>query len=101
MSYCKIDDWQKEHLLKLIDFLYNEVGSAGGDGDALWYSKYYNVNDLYNLVKEYNDKTKFKWEIQLDAPNLLWGENQEWVLITNDEDVYNNAPRWQQIIIKY
>lgn len=60
--FCSIDEEDKAHVLKLIDFLYCEVLRAGGDGDAIWYSKYYNVKDLFPLIKEYNEKLKFKWK---------------------------------------
>ena len=37
MEKLKINESQqiKEHIIKLIDLLYNEVISAGGDGDAV------------------------------------------------------------------
>ncbi len=31
----------KEHILKLIDFMYCEMCSSGGDGDGIWYTRYY------------------------------------------------------------
>jgi hypothetical protein len=101
MNYCSIDEDQKKHLLKLIDFLYYEVLSAGGDGDALWYSKYYPVKDILPLIEEYNSKLKFKWEIKGDDKNIYWGESQEGMIITNDEEVYKKSPSWQQCLIKY
>lgn len=103
MNYCTIQDEEKQHLLSLIDFLYKEVGGAGGDGDALWYSKYYDVADIKSLIEEYNSKTPFPWEIHYDKENkrLYWGANQEGMIITNNEELYKNAPSWQQILIKY
>ena len=38
-NYCKIEEMgSREHLMKLIDFIYHEVLSSGGDGNAFWYS---------------------------------------------------------------
>lgn len=100
--YNGIDEESRPHLLKLIDFIYNEVGRAGGDGDALWYSRFYEIKDIKALVEEYNEKTRFPWEVKTDGDNTLhWGTNQEWVIITNNEEEYNLAPGWIQIKIRY
>lgn len=99
--YCNINPERKEHLLKLIDFLHQEVLSACGDGDGLWYSKYYDIKDILPLVEEYNSKLKFPWKITVDAKTIHMDDNQESLMITNDEELYKNAPSWQQILIKY
>lgn len=100
--YCQIDEETKEHLLKLIDWIYNEIRSAGGDGDCLWYSRFYNVQDILVLVEEYNNKLKFKWEINFDKNKgeIGWGIGQQWATITNNEETYNFAPSWVQCKIK-
>jgi len=91
----------KEHLLKIIDLLYNECISAGGDGDALWYSKYYKINVLLPLVEEYNNTLKFPFEIKkVDETTIHWGTNQEWIIITNNEDIYNTCPVWSQFVLR-
>jgi hypothetical protein len=101
MQYSPIDDRDKEHLLKLIDWLYQEVKRSGGDGDALWYSRFYDIKDILVLVNEYNDKLKYKWTVELDQNrNLIsWGSNQEYVMITNTEEYYKTSPSWQQCIV--
>ena len=101
MNYCSIDENDKKHLFNLIDFIHNEVLRSGGDGDALWYSKYYNVKDLYPLVEEYNSKLKFPWKTSLNEKTIDVDNYQESWIITNDEELYKNAPSWQQILIKY
>lgn len=98
MNFCSIEGCQI-HLLKLIDWLYNEVKSAGGDGDALWYSKYYDTADLLPLVKEYNEGLKRKWTIDYTGGLIHWWNGQEGILITNKEEVYKSAPSWQQCIV--
>jgi hypothetical protein len=92
----------KEHILKLIDFLFNEVISSGGDGDALWYSHYYELDDIKPLLEEYNSKHNLNWEIKHDALDILnWGKDQEWITITTDKKVADFAPDWAQIKIYY
>ena len=98
-NYCTIDDdYTKNHLLILIDWLVNEVRSADGDGDAIWYSKHYWVNDILTLVQEYNDKQKYKWEISFDEEKgrISYGQYQEGLLITNNKEDFDNRPSWQQ-----
>lgn len=91
----------REHLMKLIDLLYNECASAGGDGDALWYSRYYRVTDILPLVKEYNSKLKFPSEIKIIDNNIHWGDNQEDIMITNNKDWFDTAPDWIQMKVIY
>ena len=98
-NYCNIDDKNKEHIKFLINWLYDEVISAGGDGDALWYSEYFHVDEILPLVKELN--IKFKWEIEKKDECISIGENQEWILITNNKIYWDDAPSWQQVKIHY
>lgn len=101
MNYCSIDD--KAHILKLIDLLFNECIRASGDGDAEWYSRYYNVTDILPLVEEYNRALKFPWTVQLDKEKKLiqWFDGQSGIVIHNNEDIYKSSPDWIQMKIKY
>ncbi len=102
MKYCSpIDADRKRHLLKLIGFLFDEVLNAGGDADAMWYSVYYDVEDLYPIIEEINSKLKFPWKLSLGGTGINWHDHQQGILITNDEEVYKNSPSWQQILIRY
>ena len=49
MNYCKVED-NKEHLKTLVKWLVAEVHSACGDGDSFWYSIFYDINDIYDLL---------------------------------------------------
>ena len=101
MNYLPINDNKvKQHLLKLIDFLFENVINEGGDGDALWYSRFYDVKDIFILVQEYNNKLKFPWKVELDETTIHWYDNQEAVVITNDEKTYNEWPSWGIIVVK-
>ncbi len=95
--YCSVSN-RKEHLLKLIDFLYHEVLSAGGDGDALWYSRFYDIKDILPLIEEFNSKLKYPWEINWNPNGINWGNGQEWALITNSEECYKDCQNWQAVI---
>ena len=94
-----IDTNQKEHILKIIDILYSECISAGGDGDAMWYSKVYSVDSLYPLVEEYNNSLKFPLTVAKDEFTILWYDGQEYIIITNDKKLYDERPEWSQFVI--
>lgn len=103
-DYCSIYDPEtRSHLTRLIDWLVNEVISAGGDGDAIWYSQFYWANDLFELLKEYDSQTKGGWDISFDEKEgrIFYGKNQEGLLITNNKEDFDNRPSWQQCSICY
>ena len=52
------------------------------------------------LVEEYNSKLKYPFEIQITDGDIHWGKNQEWIIITSNEEVYNTAPTWMQFVLK-
>lgn len=91
----------REHLFKIIDLLYTTCISAGGDGDALWYSKYHKIDTLLPLIEEYNNTLKFPFKIdRIDNNTIHWGINQELIIITNNEDIYINCPVWSQFVLR-
>lgn len=100
MQYCPVDEKTKVHLLKLIDWLFDEIVSAGGDGDAYWYSRYYSVKDLFVLVEEYIKKDKsFSWNLELKDDKISCWRDQECLVITNKESDYLSFPTWGQVKI--
>ena len=98
-NYCNIEDRDRDHIKNLITWLYDEVISAGGDGDALWYSQYFHVDEILPIVEELN--AEFKWNIKKEADYISIGKNQEGMLITNNDKHWNEAPIWQQVKIHY
>ena len=101
MNYCNASN-NKEHLMDLIEWIYKEAMSSGGDGDFLWYSRYYNTKDLFPLVKEFNNSLKFKMEtLSINNGTIDWSSGQTNITITNDKVLYDNAPSWQQGLLKY
>ena len=101
-QYCSIYDLDsRNHLLKLIEWLYEEVMMAGGDGDAIWYSEHYWVNDIFELVEEFNNSKKWKWNLSLDMEKgrINWYQDQSSIAITNSKEEFDNRPSWQQCSI--
>lgn len=101
MNYCHLDEQTKCVIVDLIDFLFNRVIEDGGDGDAIWYCRYYNVLDIKEWVEKYNKELKWPWEVRLEGQTLHWGTGQEWILITNDKAVWESAPNWYTVKIMY
>ena len=94
-----LDHNDKLHLRILISWLWEECRSSGGDGDALWYSEKYSVEDLLPLVQEVSENSK--WNISCDGKTILWTHEQEWVEITNNKELFDNSPSWIQVKIRY
>lgn len=100
-NYCSVEK-DKRHILSLIEWIWNEVKSAGGDGDALWYSKYYNIKDLFPLINEFNNSQSYSFSVcELSDNEILWWDNQESIVITNDQKRWDNKPDWQQVSIEW
>ena len=98
MNYCSVQN-NKEHLITLIKWLIEEVGSSGGDGDALWYSKYYDVKDIKKLIIKENLCGKW-WGPAFETEDTFCiGSNQEWLIITNNEESFKDRPPWTQCAI--
>lgn len=91
-----------EHIRILLDFLYQEVMSAGGDGDAIWYTKLYDIADIRTIIIDYNRDNNLGWDLDMIDDNTLnFGIGQEWITITNDFKTFNESPDWIQIKIQY
>ena len=100
-GYCDINDANREHIKNLIRWIFNEVSSAGGDGDALWYSEYFNVEDILPLVEEVKEELGYKWNIKMGDMRLSCSFYQEGFCITNNKKDWDEAPSWQQVKINY
>jgi hypothetical protein len=91
----------KEHIFSLLSFLHKEVISSGGDGDALWYTRFFDLNDLYELLKEFNEINSIGWTIEKESNQISWGIGQEWALIIDSKELFDQTPDWYQIKIQY
>ena len=90
----------KEHTLTFIKWLIEEVQSSGGDGDGVWYSKLYSIQDIKELILT-NDLLPDHWMVEVGEDYISMGENEEWLIITNSEKNFKNQPDWAQILIEW
>jgi len=96
MNYCNALD-NKSHIKILLSWLYEECNSSGGDGDALWYSRFYNTEDIFPILKEFNHSLAYPYKtVELIEGDINWGQEQEWILITNKIEKLQNSPEWIQ-----
>lgn len=101
MNYCEIKSENKDHLRILIKWLFDEVCSAGGDGDGIWYSKYFNAKDIKDfIIEEKLYPVHFKIREESDD-SVYFSEGQEGLVITNNKEVFDYRPSWQQVSLVY
>lgn len=85
---------------ELLDFITDVIISEGGDADATWFCTHKTIPELYEIIKYYNENHfKYNWEIELKENHIHFGEEQQWLTITNDigyVEKYQN-----QFLIKY
>ena len=95
------EETSNKHLSNLIEWLFTEVISAGGDGDGLWYSTIYTVGEIKNYVEDNNLIPK-GWTTRMhDDRTVCFEKGQECLIVTNNEEVFNNRPSWQQVSLVY
>ena len=83
---------------KVLDLISTSIISEGGDGDALWLSKHTSPEDLMVIIEGYNQENGITWEVIKKEEHILWGSNQEWAIITDNESFFKSQP--QYIILK-
>lgn len=95
------EEW---HIKNLLRWLVQEVLSASGDGDAFWFSEHYFIDNLFPLIQEVNNELNLKWKIDIynrDGGNYIsWHEGQQCIIISNNEEQWNQRPDWTQCAIK-
>lgn len=95
----------KEHTFKLLQFLRDEILSAGGDGDAVWFTKLFELDDIALLLKEFTALHAKEWIVTEESNDygryLTWGVDQEWAIITDSEAIFKSQPDWYQMKIQY
>lgn len=92
---------EKPHFITLLKWLVNEVRNSCGDGDALLYLRSYSIDDVLPIVEEVNKEIPWPWIIERNGDTINWYDGQEGMTITTDEQVYKNAPHWQQVLIRW
>lgn len=86
---------------KVLDLIHSSIKLEGGDGDAIWLSKYTPLTEIRNLIDEYNTSNNTCWIVDEKENYLLWGIDQEWAIITCDENLFNSQPSWIILRINY
>jgi hypothetical protein len=86
---------------KILDLIYSSIMSEGGDGDAIWLSKHTPLNEIKNLIDEYNTNNNTGWGITVYANYLTWGVDQECAIITFDENIFNSESSHISLSINY
>lgn len=84
---------KKEINLKILDLIYDSVRAECGDGDAIWLCKHTPLKEIYDLIEWYNASHRTNWQIKNNKDSISWGDNQEWVEITDNREYFNNAQR--------
>ena len=84
----------------ILDLLFKCVIEQGGDGDAFWLSST-PISELFYVIQEYDKHNNIGWHLKEASDHLLWGFNQEWVIITNSKEFFNNLPNWAALKIEY
>jgi hypothetical protein len=95
---------EDEHIENLLRWLINEVMSAGGDGDAIWYSENYTIEYILPYVQKVNEELNLKWDIETKVASdgklyIVWYWCQSCLIITNSKEMWNNKPDWSQCSI--
>ena len=101
INKLKIDGTTEIHIRTLIEFLHDEVCSSSGDGHSAWYVRYYDINDIKKLVKEYDDDHAIGWKIEDTKDGFNWGIDQEGVVFLDNKESFDTLPDWVQARIIY
>lgn len=75
---------------KVLDLIHSSIISEGGDGDAIWLSKYTNLAELKKQVEAYNENKGIGWNIIDSDKYFVWGKDQECAIFTDDEEYYES-----------
>ena len=98
-NYSPLEESDKQHLSALISWLIDEVLRSGGDGDGIWYSKFYSVDSIKQLIKDKSLLPK-GWKIFGETfCSFSIGYEQEWLKITNNKEDFDGRPSWQQVVV--
>jgi hypothetical protein len=88
-------------IIKMIEFLFEEVASSGGDGDAFWYTKYFKLEQIHSIIKRINDEKDWPYSIALKEDRIDVIRSHESIEITNSEKRFRTFPSWAQIVIQW
>jgi hypothetical protein len=81
-------------IMKLLDLIRTSIISEGGDGDAVWLSKHRTLDEIEELINRYNKYNQTSWEVVRKENRIMWGEDLEWCIITDNEELFNSMPKY-------
>ena len=91
----------KVHIDNLLRVIHAEVVSSCGDGDAMWYTRFYDLDEIEELVYHFNEDNNIGWKVERNEGYICWGIDQEWAIITDNVDMFESSPDWVQMKIRY
>lgn len=91
--------WHKTHLTRLLDWLFDEISSAGGDGDAAWILCFYDLVDVRTFIVEWlKNNAMLDWKCsEIKDDHFTVGRHQECLLVTTDT---KHVPPWSQCTVE-
>lgn len=81
-----ITDEIKPHVVQLLDWIFQTTSNSGGDGTAFLYLRNHSIEQLVESGILANSPDG--WEIVKNDKYLFIGENQEWVIITDNKSEF-------------
>jgi len=87
------------YVIDILKLLYQVTRGEGGDGSAIYLSKYTSLSDIIKYIQSLGYS---EWTVINNGDDyILWGDNQEWVVITQNEEKYNESRGVHLIAINY
>lgn len=76
----------KPHIAQLLIWIIQTTFDSGGDGTSFLYLRNYSIDQLVESGVLTN--LPYDWQIIKDDKYLFIGENEEWVMITDNENEF-------------
>lgn len=98
MTLDNIDDMHSRCLYKLVDYLFDEVMSAGGDGDAWLIISPDDYDECIQIAKKLNEIFKWPYNVrEISELETIFSQGQEALTITKDPNY--EIPIWAQCVV--
>lgn len=75
-------------ILSILKFLHQKTIEDGGDGEAVWLTKFYELKDISYIIEHENIEPT--WKIEINENYIRWFDDQEGIIITNNKNLYNS-----------
>lgn len=88
----------KENLKKILDLLIEKTLESGGDGNTIWYSIHFTVNDTVEVLMSNRDT---RWALSYGIDTLVGSNDQESFTFTTDKAHFNQCADSADFSLKY